>query len=176
MSNNTTNITTHSPLVTTHLYVLSTRRPSPILGSLVPRPARHFRLHKGHWGPGIFLTCMTSRVESWYKGLNWMWVHWGSEQQEELRYQVTYHTYVRVQNKKFEMVGHFSDSSWIWWPCVRSECTMLKFWLAILEKWSEIGHAVVSCYFVLCTLCSLVGPGNEAIHLVERGCIVVGQM
>ena len=40
-----------------------------------------------------------------------MWVHWGSEQQEELRYQVTYHTYVRVQNKKFEMVGHFSDSS-----------------------------------------------------------------
>jgi len=23
-----------------------------------------------------------------------MWVHWGSEQQEELRYQVSYHTYV----------------------------------------------------------------------------------
>ena len=22
-----------------------------------------------------------------------MWVHWGSEQQEELRYQVTYYTY-----------------------------------------------------------------------------------
>ena len=24
-------------------------------------------------------------------------------------------------------------------PCVQSECTMLKFWLAILEKWLEIG-------------------------------------
>ena len=23
-----------------------------------------------------------------------MWAHWGSEQQEELRYQVTYHTYL----------------------------------------------------------------------------------
>jgi len=23
-----------------------------------------------------------------------MWMHWGLEQQEELRYQVTYHTYV----------------------------------------------------------------------------------
>jgi len=26
--------------------------------------------------------------------LNWMWAHWGSEQQEELWYQITYHTYV----------------------------------------------------------------------------------
>ena len=26
------------------------------------------------------------------------------------------------------------------WPCVQSECTMLKFWLAILKKWSEIGQ------------------------------------
>ena len=27
------------------------------------------------------------------KGLNWTWVIWGSEQQEELRCQITYHTY-----------------------------------------------------------------------------------
>ena len=40
-----------------------------------------------------FLTCMTSMVERWLKGLNWTWVHWGSEQRE-LRYQVSYHTYV----------------------------------------------------------------------------------
>ena len=26
------------------------------------------------------------------------------------------------------------------WPCVQSECSMLDFWLAVLEKWSEIGQ------------------------------------
>ena len=26
------------------------------------------------------------------------------------------------------------------WPCVQSECTIVKFWLAILDKWSEIGQ------------------------------------
>ena len=43
--------------------------------------------------------------------------------------------WVQSANKKLEKVGHFSNSSWIWWPCVQSECTMLEYWLTILEKW-----------------------------------------
>ena len=55
---------------------------------------------------------------------------------------------IRVQNKKFEMVDHFSNSSWIW--------------LAMCTKWMHhaeilIGHfretignwPVASCYFAL---------------------------
>ena len=45
---------------------------------------------------------------------------------------VQFWTSPRVQDMKFEMVGHFSNSWLADWPCVQSECTMLKFWLAIL--------------------------------------------
>ena len=48
--------------------------------------------------------------------------------------------YGRVQNKKFEIVGHFPILHEFDWPCVQSECTMVKLCLAILEKWSEIGQ------------------------------------
>jgi len=47
----------------------------------------------------------------------------------------------RVQNKKFEMVCCFFPIPYEFdWPCVQSECTMLKFCLAMLEKWLKIGQ------------------------------------
>ena len=61
--------------------------------SLVPRPAP-FSVAWRAWTAWYPSSRVTSRVKRWKKGLNWAWAHWGSEQQEELRYQVTYHTYL----------------------------------------------------------------------------------
>jgi len=33
------------------------------------------------------------------KGVGCAWVHWSSKQQEELRYQVTYHTYLASRGR-----------------------------------------------------------------------------
>ena len=54
----------------------------------------HFGLHKKHWGSGIFSHVHDIKGRKVVEGLNWAWAHWGSEQQEELRYQVTYHMYL----------------------------------------------------------------------------------
>ena len=56
--------------------------------SLIPSPTP-FWLHEGHRGPGI-LSHMHD-IEG-RKVVN-VGTHWGSEQQEELRYQITYHMY-----------------------------------------------------------------------------------
>jgi len=54
-------------------------------------PGLHlFRLHEEHGGPGILSYVCDVKGR---KVVERKWVHWGSEQQEELRYQVTYHTY-----------------------------------------------------------------------------------
>jgi len=38
------------------------------------------------------------------------------------------------------MVRHFPILHEFDWPSVQSECTMLNFRLAVLEKWLEIGQ------------------------------------
>ena len=54
------------------------------------------------------------------------------------------------------------------WSCVQSECTMLKFWLAILEKWSEIGqwpavilHSVSGICCTVTLLLSMTEIGSQ---------------
>ena len=69
---------------------------APLYGwcSLIPRPVRCFQLHEGRGGPDIFSHVRDVKdrkvVEMTYR----TWAQQGSEQQEELRYQVTYHTYL----------------------------------------------------------------------------------
>ena len=62
--------------------------------SLVPSPCR-FWLHEESEGPGIFSHVHDVRWKGGRKDL----IEHGSEQQEELRYQVTYHMYMYLASR-----------------------------------------------------------------------------
>ena len=51
-------------------------------------------MHEERRGPVIFSHMHDVKGRKVERGVNWMWAHWGSEQQEELRYMyhVPYHT------------------------------------------------------------------------------------
>ena len=64
-----------------------------------------------------------------------------------LRFTGVYCTECKIRNLKWSAIFpilHEFD-----WPCVQSECTVPKFWLAVLEKCSEIGQWSAG---IFCTL------------------------
>jgi len=64
------------------------RNTGPMVAS-VPGPLRYW-LHEEHGGLDILSHVYDIKGR---KVVERMWVQWGWDQQEELRYQVTYHTY-----------------------------------------------------------------------------------
>ena len=58
------------------------------------------------------------------------WLHSLSRQQLSQNHPTNF--YHRVQTKKFEMVGHFSNSSWIWLKWIRPEIILPQTFAVIL--------------------------------------------
>ena len=102
-----------------------------------------------------------STVQLIHSLINWTWLHWCSEQQEALRYKVTYHTHVASRGWRSYTPSVESVVGW----------ALCKTWLFILKFFAicRLHHAYVRKDTRLSQLSirqvtkSCVEPGNGAV-------------